>query len=173
LKKLKIPLKFISNSSLNHIHINFLTIINCVIITIFTMSRNNGKFPDRVSQMENQKTVIEKKKLEIIEKQRNKLIVKAIHENMKTNKADKSEIDESVQDNNTASIFSNDGSFLENFKKMEKMAKKNLQIEIPVEIGSVSLVANDASVLNHVEQTNMMDKVRYKLILKFKRISTS
>jgi hypothetical protein len=35
------------------------------------------------------------------------------------------------------------------------------------------LVANDASVLNHVEQTNMMDKVRYKLILKFKRISTS
>jgi hypothetical protein len=44
-----------------------------------------GGFPLEMSQMEDQKTVIEKKKLEIIEKhQRHQRLVKAIHANMKT-----------------------------------------------------------------------------------------
>lgn len=106
--------------------------------------------------MEQQKEIIEKKRLEIAEKSKRKAQLKIMAENLKTQSVDP---DKSNDANNQQPIFKNDGSFLEQFKILKEMAEKAKNSESPT---------------LSCEQTNRVvdSTVRYKLIWKIQEMTS-
>ncbi|GAB0086661.1 G-patch domain-containing protein [Sergentomyia squamirostris] len=80
-----------------------------------TISRN-----DRVAQMTKQEEIIAKKKLELVEKQKTAELAKQIA--AATNEGNTSQVTTSTSAT-PRNTFNNDGSFLENFKKITQAAK--------------------------------------------------
>ncbi|XP_053692705.1 uncharacterized protein LOC128741135 [Sabethes cyaneus] len=90
------------------------------------MPRVNFTRTDRIAQMSQQEQLIAQKRQQILEKQRTLQMAKQIVAEASKNNAS---VDESETDKSSAALkipFNNDGSFLENFKKLsEKFAKTN------------------------------------------------